>query len=433
MSPETAVVELGRIRRKHPNVEESASSSLGHRIRVEIRAALHEGPATASQLAEMIEQPTTRVERHIKKMLKDGSIDIAKSEKVGNLRRHYYSVVRLPFFSDAAMAAMTEDERQTVYALIVQAASAEAMASLWAGKIASDRRVFMAWTRVQLDQQGRVELADEEVGSWDRKMGIAARAAIRLAEAGQEGTTYVITSFAYERSRASAPEPLSVTESLAREKKGTPGLRGWGTKRRSLEESVSASLGHRIRVEIRAALHEGAATASQLAKILRQPLNAVDYHLKELLRDGCIEVARTEQGDNNADQTYYSVVQLPYFSDDEMAAMTEDERQPIYAMIVQAASAEALASLWARKIARDPRSFMAWTPIQLDEQGREELADEEAQSWDRKIEIEAQAINRLIKTGENGVTFIITSFGYERSRTSAPEPLDEDVLASRRR
>lgn len=432
MTEETAIAALGRIRRKHPNVEESASSSLGHRIRVEIRAALHEGPATASQLAEMIEQPTTTVERHIKKMLNDGSIDIAKSEKVGNLRRHYYSVVKLPFFSDAAMAAMTEDERQTVYALIVQAASAEAMASLWAGKIARDRSVFMAWTRIQLDQLGREKLAEEEAGSWDRKMGIAARAAIRLTEAGEEGTTYVITSFAYERSRTSAPEPLSVTESPAKEKDGAAVLRGWGRKRRSLEESVSASLGHQLRVEIRAALHEGPATASQLAKTLHRPLNAVDYHVKELLRDGSIDVAKTEQGGNNTDQTYYSVVQLPFFSDDEMAAMTEDERQTIYAMIVQAASAEALASLWARKVARDPRSFMTWTPIQLDKQGREELADEAAESWDRKIEIEAQAANRLAKTGEDGVTYVITSFGYERSRTSAPEPLDKDALASRK-
>lgn len=201
-------------------------------------------------------------------------------------------------------------------------------------------------------------------------------------------------------------------------------LRRLGQGSRGVEDSVSFSLGHRLRIEIRAALHEGPSTASQLAKIVGQPRGNLDYHLKEMLKDGSIDIAKTVKA-GNMEQHYYSVVKLPYFSNKDVAAMSVEDRQALYAMIAQAATAEALASLWSGKMVKDPRVFVAWNRINLDKQGRDELADEEAESWRRKHAIEAESANRRAETGEPGVTHVITSFGYERSRTSAPEPLVE--------
>ena len=428
----TAIAAIRRLGQGARGIEDSVSFSLGHRLRIEIRAALHEGPATASQLAEIVGQPRGNLDYHIKEMLNDGSIDIAKTVKVGNMEQHYYSVLELPYFSDEDVAAMPAADRQALYAMIVQAASAEALASLWAGKMVNDPRVFVAWNRINLDKQGHDELADEEARSWCRKHEIEVRSANRRAETGEPGVTYVITSFAYERSRTSAPEPLSAKETPTEEgiTTGLAALQHLGKAERCVEDSVSYSLGHRLRIEIRAALHEGPATASRLAEIVREPLNKVDYHLKEMLKDGSIDIAKTVKV-GNIEQHYYSVVKLPYFSEDDVAAMTTADRQALYAMIVQAASAEALASLWAGKMVNDPRVFVAWNRINLDKQGREELADEEASSWQRKEEIEAKSANRRAETGEPGVTYVITSFGYERSRSSAPDPLNKERSPSK--
>lgn len=202
------VEALRRLGKDKRGVEDSVSYSLGHRIRIEIRAALHEGPASVSQLAYTVHQPSSTVEHHIKEMLKDGSIDIARTEKVGNMDVHYYCVVKLPYFSDADVAAMTIADRQALYAMIVQAASAEALASLWAGKMVRDQRAMLAWNRINLDRKGREELSDEEVASWKRKQEIEARSANRRAESGEEGRTYVIVSFGFERGRTTAPAPL---------------------------------------------------------------------------------------------------------------------------------------------------------------------------------------------------------------------------------
>ncbi|HEY5816376.1 MAG TPA: winged helix-turn-helix domain-containing protein [Solirubrobacterales bacterium] len=409
------------------------SFSLAHHLRIEIRAALHEGPATRAKLAKMVGEPPEALTFHLKEMLRDGSIDIYKTEKVGNMDRHYYCVVELPRFSDEQMAAFGQEERQTICAIAVQAASAEALASLRAGKMAVDPRVVLAWNRIQLDQQGRDELADEEVQTWSRRYGIAAEAASRLAESGEPGITHIITSFAYERSRKAAPEPLSVFEppKKASSRERLAAIRKWRQAEDHLvEDAVSYSLGHRIRIEIRAALHEGPTTASRLAEILQEPVNLIDYHLKEMLGNGSIDLAKTVKV-GNVDQHYYSVVSLPYFSEEEYAAMGRVDRQTLCAIAVQAAIAEAMASLWAGKMAADPRTFLAWDRIVLDREGRKDLTVEEEASWQRKQELEVRSANRRAKSGEPGTTYIITSFSYERSRSSAPDALKESHLATK--
>ena len=63
---------------------------------------------------------------------------------------------------------------------------------------------------------------------------------------------------------------------------------------RRIEEVTSRSIGHRFRIEILAALHEGPASATQLARILRQPDSKVWNHIQELLKDGAIEEAFIE-------------------------------------------------------------------------------------------------------------------------------------------
>lgn len=197
-----------------------------------------------------------------------------------------------------------------------------------------------------------------------------------------------------------------------------------GGKVRSVEEAVSYAVGHRIRIEVLAALHEGPASANELSKTVGQPLSKVTHHIEELLASGSIEIARTELV-GNITQNFYCVTELPYYSDEQVEAMTVAERQTLAGLILQASMAEALASLWAGKLHSDPRVMLAWNRINLDQRGREDLADEQARSWARIQEIEAEAASRRLESAEDPVTFVVTSLGYERSRNSAPAPASE--------
>lgn len=204
---EPAVV--ARLKEGGRRVEEVTSRGISHRIRIEILAALHEGPANASQLARILRQPHSRVWNHVQELLADGAIEAAFTEEQRNHTVTYYRVVELPFFSEQAVREMTPEERQITAALILQSAEAEALAALWAGKLHSDPKVMLAWNRIVLDEQGREDLAEEQARSWDRMEEIAAEAANRRAESGEAGTMFIITSYGYERHRSKPPEPAS--------------------------------------------------------------------------------------------------------------------------------------------------------------------------------------------------------------------------------
>jgi DNA-binding transcriptional ArsR family regulator len=192
-------------------------------------------------------------------------------------------------------------------------------------------------------------------------------------------------------------------------------------KDRGIEEAVSYAVGHRVRIEVLAALNERAYSAQELSRVVHQPLSTVTHHIEELLKSGSIEIAKTERV-RNLSQNFYRAVELPFFSDDEMAAMAPQARQEIYGVILQAVMAEALASFWAGKITADPRTMLAWRWFNVDEQGRRDIADEQARSWERITEIEAESTDRRADSGEQAQSVIVTSLGYERSRTSPNPP-----------
>lgn len=201
----------------------------------------------------------------------------------------------------------------------------------------------------------------------------------------------------------------------------TPGTVMRGSSR-SLGQVVAYGVGHRIRIEILAALHEGSATTAKLSEVLREPIGNLTHHIEQLLKQGSIEVADTRQV-GNVTQNVYCAISLPEYTSDEFEGLAEDEQEATLAVILQASMAEALASLWAGKLVGDPLVMFAWNRINLDDEGRRDLHEEQDRSWLRIKEIEAESANRISRSGEVGTTFVVTSFGYERSRTEAPEPL----------
>jgi DNA-binding transcriptional ArsR family regulator len=190
---------------------------------------------------------------------------------------------------------------------------------------------------------------------------------------------------------------------------------------RSIEEAVSYAVAHRIRIELLCVLNEQSHSAQELSRLVHQPLSTVTHHIEELLKSGSIEVAETKQV-RNFNQNFYRAVELPFLSDEEMEALSREARQEIYGLILQASMAEALASFSAGKISADPRTILAWRWFNVDEQGRREIADEQARSWERVTEIEAEASTRRAESGEAAISIIVTSFGYERSRNSPAPP-----------
>jgi hypothetical protein len=198
-----------------------------------------------------------------------------------------------------------------------------------------------------------------------------------------------------------------------------------GQRGKSIEEVIAYALAHRIRVQTLTLLNEGTYTPDQIAGIIGEPLNKVAHHVRELHDGGSIELAKVEKA-RNADQHFYRAVEMPFYSDDEVWEMTPQQRQVSAGIVLQCMVAEAMSAFWAGKIRDDPRCWLAWRWFNVDEQGRQDIADEQQRSWDRMQEIEVEATNRRSNSGEDAMSIIVGGLGFERERT-APTPTGADA------
>lgn len=192
-------------------------------------------------------------------------------------------------------------------------------------------------------------------------------------------------------------------------------------RKRSVEDAVSYAVAHGIRVDILCYLNEAPRSPSELARMMSLPLSTIEHHIKELLASCSIELARVAQV-RNTNEHFYRAVEIPYYTDEEMWAMSVEVRQEIYGLILQASTAEAMAAFRAGKMSNDPRVWMTWQWFNLDTQGRMDMADEDARSWLRRQEIGAESASRRARTGEEPVSIIVSLHTHERCRTLAARP-----------
>lgn len=189
---------------------------------------------------------------------------------------------------------------------------------------------------------------------------------------------------------------------------------------KTIEEVLSYAWNHRIRVQVLSLLNEGTYTPGQIAGIIGEPLSKVSHHIRELAEGGSIELAKIDKA-RNADQHYYRAVEMPFYSDEEVWAMTPEQRQMSAGFVIQNMIAETMAAFWAGTIRDDPRTWLAWRWFNVDEEGRIAIADEQQRHWDRMREIEGEATGRRAESGEEAESIVVADMGFKRERT-APSP-----------
>lgn len=199
-----------------------------------------------------------------------------------------------------------------------------------------------------------------------------------------------------------------------------------GQRGKGIEEVVAYALGHRIRVYVLTILNEGVYSPDQIARIIGEPLNTVSHHIRELHDAGSIELVTTEQV-RNTTRHFYRAVEMPYYSDEETAAMTPQQRQVTIGLIIQCLTAEVMSSFWAGKMHSDPRICLSWRWYNVDQEGREAIADAQAEMLERVKEIEIEATNRRAHSGEEACSVVVAAMGFERQRTGPMVPGSADA------
>lgn len=195
------------------------------------------------------------------------------------------------------------------------------------------------------------------------------------------------------------------------------------TKRpKTLEETQAFAVGHTVRIEALTLFNERVASPKDVAELTGVSLSQAGHHVKELREAGCIEFVRQEPR-GGAVEHFYCANKRPELTDEEWELLPDKTRRQLVAAVFRNLIAEGLSAIRSGNMSADRFMRMSWKSMNLDEQGRQEAADEQRESLERLQRIETAANKRMNKSGEKGVSTIIAVLGFTRSRNVSPSAL----------
>lgn len=188
---------------------------------------------------------------------------------------------------------------------------------------------------------------------------------------------------------------------------------------RTLEEKQAFAVGHEVRIEALTIFNERVASPKEIASDLGISLNKAGHHVKILLDEDCIELVKIEPRGGSAEH-FYRGVKRPEITDEEWEVTPDLSRRKIVAAVFRNLIAEGLSAIRAGKMSADRFLRLSWKSMNLDKQGRREAADEQRESLERLQKIEVDSAQRMIESGEEGVSTVIATLGFTRSRNVRP-------------
>jgi DNA-binding transcriptional ArsR family regulator len=142
--------------------------------------------------------------------------------------------------------------------------------------------------------------------------------------------------------------------------------------KKNVEPLIAKAFAHPLRVRILSVLNERVASPNLLSKELDESLNLVSYHVRVLEKYGCIELVETKPR-RGATEHFYRATKRQLLSDPE----------------------------WARFEGLEDR-HLSRTPMVLDDRGWKDVATLLTETVEQLAEIQALALKRLEKSGEQG-------------------------------
>lgn len=185
-------------------------------------------------------------------------------------------------------------------------------------------------------------------------------------------------------------------------------------QRKRIEDAVEYALAHKARVELLILLNEASYTKAELSELTGIALNNVANHIRRMVDDGSIEIAKSEER-RGTNIHWFRAVEVPCYSQEEAEDLTWMERQMIAGLIAQGGTAEVMAALRKGNLA-EARTILSWDWYNVDAQGRDEMDVENHRHLERLRQIECDAINRCAKSKEETIPILVSLFAFVRAR-----------------
>lgn len=187
---------------------------------------------------------------------------------------------------------------------------------------------------------------------------------------------------------------------------------------RKLNELLALLIASEITIKVLTVLFERAASPKEIAARLGLKVPTVSHHVKKLLKMELIELVE-ERAVRGAIQHVYRAVVRPIVSTEEWEKLSVAERQRFSVWIVQLILADAAKSFDAGVFDTRSSRHLSRTPLVVDEQGLEEVAEIQNRALNEIIQVEAVSAERMVHGGETGLNLIAAMMCFE-----LPEPSD---------
>jgi DNA-binding transcriptional ArsR family regulator len=188
----------------------------------------------------------------------------------------------------------------------------------------------------------------------------------------------------------------------------------------SMEATLAAIVAHPTRARAFSILAERTASPVEIAQEIGKDVGHVGYHVRKLQQLNLIELV-DERPVRGAVEHFYRAIERPYVSEEVFASQTIEEREVFTRHILQLLVADIARALDGHTFdARTNRAILR-TPMLVDEDGFQELADLHDEMYDRTLDIQARSADRLTKSTDDGIATIsaTTFFETPESKRSA--------------
>ena len=192
-------------------------------------------------------------------------------------------------------------------------------------------------------------------------------------------------------------------------------------KRSARSKKRGKARGASLRVRIVAACNQGEVTPREIAEKEGLTIGTVAYHFRALEKEGYLRVSRTEPA-RGFRRHYYVAERQKVITDREFAQMTTEEQNATSEALLRDLLEHCKEALRAKTLDARADSHLSWSPLQLDEQGWEELQSYLDRMLERSLEIQAEARARLRKSGEEPIPTTFALVGFE----TPPQSVETD-------
>jgi DNA-binding transcriptional ArsR family regulator len=180
----------------------------------------------------------------------------------------------------------------------------------------------------------------------------------------------------------------------------------------ALNSTLGAIVAHPLRTRCLTVLSDRTASPTELAQELGEDVGNVSYHVKQLLKMEAIELVR-ERPVRGAVEHFYRAIQRPLLSEDDYNDLTVEQRLRFARLVLQFSVADAATAIDSESLGQRANHHVTRLPVQVDEQGWQELSDLHAEMLHRSIEIETASAGRMSDGGATSIPARVISMFFE--------------------